>query len=176
MTTMVVLGACGSSSDDDTTSSESTTQSSEAPPTTEVPTFEPREDSCKVKGSNATATLTDNADNVVLTFKGESIRPTDTTGFYATVFDAAGENGGQIGAQYMDGDLISYFIAVETDGPQANLQGEPEIRGKTITMTFPKDSGGLGDIEIANWSAAFTVAGEDVGMCPEGYGTQPYAD
>lgn len=98
-------------------------------------------------GVDAKVTLTENASSLVATFDGRPIAASDTTGFYITVYDEAGENGGQLGAQYLDGDLISYFIAVEPT--QINLPGEPDVEGDVLTMTFPKDRGGLGGIDIA---------------------------
>lgn len=172
------LAGCGSSDSEGSasapTSAKTTTATPEPAPTTEPAEFKPRKDSCKVKGSQAKATLEDYGDSVVLTFEGEKIASTDTTGFYANVYDTDG-NGGQIGSQYLDGDLIAYFTAVETDGGQTNMTGKPEVSGNRIIMTFPKSKGGLGDLEIAKWSAAFTLAGKDVGMCPDDYGSQPFA-
>jgi len=182
VTAILAVAGCGSSGSEGEASKpakEATTNSPETQPTKAAPTkepakFKPRKDSCKVKGSNATATLRDNADSVVLTFEGEKIAGTDTTGFYANVYDAEG-NGGQIGSQYLDGDLIAYFTAVESDSGQTNMTGEPEVSGSRIIMTFPKSKGGLGEMKIAKWSAAFTLAGNDVGMCPGDYGSQPFA-
>lgn len=182
MTALLAIGGCGSSEGDGsapeattaaTTATPETEATTEAPPT-KTPAAEPRTASCELEGSNAKATMEDNADNVVVTFEGEPIAATDTTGYYVTVFDEAGENGGQIGAQYLDGDLIAYFTAVETDGGQTNLTGKPDVSGDTIVMTFPKSKGGLGDIDIAKWSAAFTLAGTDEGLCPADYSTQPF--
>jgi predicted small lipoprotein YifL len=168
--TVLALAGCGTSGSDDSaaepTKAVTTTQTPEPVPTTEGQEFKPRKASCKVKSSNATATLEDNERAVVLTFDNATIAATDTTGFYATVYDKAGENGGQIGAKYLDGDLIAYFTAVETEGGQTNMTGKPELSGKRIIMTFPKSKGGLGDIRIAKWSATFTLAGNDVFMCP----------
>lgn len=178
----VTVAGCGTSNDagqtDGGLKAESTPPTPDATPkaatTTQPKEVKPRKASCNVEGSQARATLEDNVDNVVLTFDGEKIAATDTTGFYATVYDEAGEHGGQIGAQYLDGKLIAYFTAVETDGGQTNMTGRPEVSGSRIIMTFPKSMGGLGDFAIAKWSAAYTMAGKDIGMCPGDYDTQPF--
>lgn len=175
---LCVLGACGSPDDVGATpqtleaepTTATTTPTQDAKPTEDAG---PRKASCNLKGSNAKATLEDNADSVVLTFTGEPIASTDTTGFYADVYDANG-NGGQIGAKFLDGDPIAYFIAVESDMSQTNVSGSPQVNGDEITMTFPKSDGGLGDLQIAKWNAAFSLAGTDVGLCPGDYESQPF--
>lgn len=175
---LCIVGACGSSEDvgatPQTLKAESTTPT-DAPTQDATPTEAagPRKASCKLKGSNASATLEDNADNVVLTFSGEPVASTDTTGYYADVYDADG-NGGQIGAKFLDGDPIAYFTAVESDMSQTNTSGSPRVDGDKITMTFPKSDGGLGDLQIAKWNAAFSLAGTDVGLCPGNYESQPF--
>jgi hypothetical protein len=181
MVALVAMGGCGASdskgSTPEATAAATTTAPEPAPTTepapTEKPVKEARKASCQLKGSKAKATLEDNADSVVLTFTGEPIASTDTTGFYASIYDADG-NGGQIGAKYLDGDPVAYFTAVEGDSAQTNVAGSPEVDGDEIVMTFPKSDGGLGDLEIVSWNASFTLAGQDVGMCPGNYESQPF--
>lgn len=145
--------------------------SASAPSAGESPPIEPVTASCQLKGADATVTLTENADDLVVTFAGEPIVSSGTTGFSVMVYDEAGE-GGQLGAQYDGGNLITYFMAVEPS--QTNLSGEPDVRSDVLTMTFPKDQGGLDDLDIAKWGAAYTLSGVDVGLCPGDYLTQPF--
>lgn len=174
---IVSVGSCGDSSEDSVGTEPAPSEkraSSEPTTATEAPVT-PRKDSCKLRGSKATAVLKDDVDEVVLTFKGEPVRSSGTTGFYAMVYDAHGEIGGQVGAKFLDGKPIAYFTALDSSGSQMNLPGEPSVKGSTVRLTFPKAITELGDFDIAKWNAAFTVEGADVGMCPGDFKTQPFA-
>jgi hypothetical protein len=132
------------------------------------------EASCDLSGSKpAHVTLLDDGASLTATFTGQPVAPTGPTGFYISVYDATG-TGGQMGAKFMDGEPIDYFINVEDEGPQTTVTGEPDVAGSTIKLTFPKELGGLDGIGIAKWNATYTLDGEDVGMCPPGYETLPF--
>jgi hypothetical protein len=131
--------------------------------------------SCDLKGKHpAHVTLTDDGDSLIATFEGQPVADTDTTGYFVTVFDEAGETGAQLGMHYLDGELIDYSIFDIGGAFQENLEGNPQVDGDTVTGTFPKSVKPLGDFDVAKWNAAFTLAGRDMGNCPKGMGYLPF--
>ena len=131
---------------------------------------------CDLSGSHpAYVTLQDENDtlDVFVDWSGQSVAPTGTTGFYVNVYDADG-NGGQLGVKYLDGKQISYFIA-DLGGGQVNLNGRADWDTGSMSAAFPKDRGFLAGREIVKWSAAYALAGSDVGNCPDSAGgTLPF--
>ncbi|RNL64287.1 hypothetical protein EFK50_07095 [Nocardioides marmoriginsengisoli] len=95
--------------------------------------------------------------------------------YSVTAYDAAGEQGGQIGAKFQDGKQIAFFVFDFGAGAQTNLPGAPEVSGKAVQMSI--DDGDLGPLEgvqVGSWSAAYTVDGQDVGVCPGGIDSLPF--
>lgn len=140
-------------------------EATSVPPADEEP--EPDAAACDLAGSHpAHVTIVDDGDSVTVTWAGQRVASTDTTGFYASVFDANG-NGGQMGVKYLDGDQIAYFSDADGTG---NLSGEAVVNGTEVTATFPQPG-----FKIAKWNAAYTLAGSDVGKCPsDGAFTLPF--
>jgi len=169
----LVATACGGGGDQSTASPKPTSQPSqtglpsrwsldeEVPPGEEA---EPDASACVLTGSKpARVVLVDVGDALVATFEGQGVAPTDTTGYYVSVYNADGK-GGQMGAKYQDGELIAYFVDVPV-GSNEYVDGDPKVSGNSVTLTFPKDTGGLAGLEVAKWNAAYTLAGQDVGSC-----------
>jgi len=137
--------------------------------TTEPPPAAARTASCNLVGSHpGHVTVEDDGDNLTATFTGTPIAPTDTTGLYVSVYDSSGNNGGQMGAKFLDGEQIAYFVFDSGAANQVNLDGEADVSGSTVVLTFPKDAGMLDGLDLAKWNAAYTLAGNDVGNCPSG--------
>jgi hypothetical protein len=120
---------------------------------------------CTLTGSRpGQVEVTDDGAYLTATWTGLPVAPTDTTGYYVTVSDAAGDSA-QLGVKFLDGEQIGFFIA-DLGGSQENIDDEPAVDGDTVAAVFPKDVGFLAGTDIARWSAAYTVAGNDVGNCP----------
>lgn len=173
------LSSCGgpeTDSADPTAESAGTLDESESASPTDNPEPEAREANCTLKGkNNAKVTLVDTGDAVVLTFKGQRVPASGTVGYYADMWDETGEVGGQVGMQYQNGELLSFFYFDSVAARQTNLEGEPTPSGSTITGVFPDEAlGDLADTGAARWSAALSLNGKDVGFCPGGYRTQPF--
>lgn len=95
--------------------------------------------------------------------------------YSVTAFDEAGEVGVQLGMKFQNGEQIGYFVFDFVTYEQTNLDGSPEVAGKTVRGTFPADAlGDLADAGVASWSAAFNVNGNDVGTCPGGVDSLPF--
>lgn len=127
---------------------------------------------CTLEGSEvAEVTLRATDEFVELTFEGQPVAQTGTTGFYASVFDKSGNVGGQLGMTFLDGAQSGYFFFDSPSAKQTNISGEPNVEGTRIVGTFPlEDLGDLADKGIASWTASHTRDGNDVGNCPaEGY-------
>jgi hypothetical protein len=54
----------------------------------------------------------------------------------------SGEVGGQVGMQYQNGELISFFYFDSVEAQQTNLEGEPTTAGPTITPLSPTKPSG----------------------------------
>lgn len=132
--------------------------------------FEVREASCDLTGSHtAKVTMVEEADSFKVTWDGQPVASTDTTGYFVTVFDEPGENGAQLGVNFLDGEPLAYFVSIEDDDPMVtNIDGVAQVDGDKVSAVFPKSAGSLGDIDVAQWNAAFTLAGNDKGQCPKG--------
>jgi hypothetical protein len=130
---------------------------------------------CKLKGSGGTATLEQTADGLVMTFKGLPVPASGTVLYSVTAYDIAGENGGQLGVKYQDGEQVGYFVFDFGDAEQTNLDGSPEVSGDTLsTSVADADLGPLSGVAVASWSAAYSVNGKDVGTCPGGIDSLPF--
>lgn len=171
---LLALTACGTSDDEPEAGVDDKDAPSSSP--SEQSPAESRVATCTLKGSeSAEVTLEDNGDAFVMKFDGRPIPASGTALYSATLWDAAGENGVQVGAKYLDGRLIGYFAFDMDETYQTNLDGEPTVTGKTLAGVYPVDSlGDLDPAEVVRWSAAFSVDGEDVGMCPGGHESQPF--
>lgn len=168
---LAMATACGGDADNPDESgngSESSPSQSATPPESSA--------SCTLKGSHqADVTLTDTGDELVAEFVGQPVAAIDTTGYFVTVYDEAGETGGQLGMTYLDGEPMAYFVFDSGEASQENLSGAAAVDGDTVTGTFPKSAAPLGDFEVAMWNAAFTLAGKDVGNCPKDMGYLPFS-
>lgn len=175
---LLTLTACGGASDDKPDAATDKAESRPSASTSDEPTetaAAPRRASCNLKGKRAKVTLEDAGDALTVTFTGQPITKSGTALYVATVWDEAGEVGRQLGAKYLDGKQIAYFVFDFDTSEQTNLDGSPEVSGKTIDGTFPASA--LGDLDpgdVASWSAAFNVNGDDVGTCPGGYESLPF--
>lgn len=167
-TVLMLVAAC---SEGPRPSVEPTAKSSALVDPTPVATTTSLDESCKLTGERpGTATLTSDDSNLYVAFEGLPPSPTDTTGYFVSVYDTDG-NGGQLGVRYLDGEQMAFFIAI--DMRQTNLRSTASVSGNRVEMAYPKSQGGLGDLEIAKWNASWSLAGTDVGMCPPDYRTQP---
>lgn len=173
------LTACGGSTDDGTGNSASDTTPSQSshPTASESDKLTAvKQATCKLKGpETADVTLQETGDGLVATFEGQPVRPSGSTFYSVTAFDQAGEEGVQLGMKFLDAELIGYFVFDIGLTQQANLDGSPDLTGKTVRGFFPiEELGTLGKVGAASWSASFSLDGTDVGLCPGDYESQPF--
>jgi hypothetical protein len=106
-------------------------------------------------------------DALKVTFKlADSFPETGTFSALLNVTNTDGSVSRQLGAKWLDGELIGYFVFDSAKAQQQNLDGQPVVDGKVVTAAFPW--GAVSDLgAVWNWSATTTVAGEDADHCPE---------
>ncbi|MDB5963493.1 MAG: hypothetical protein JWP59_4787 [Massilia sp.] len=175
---VVALSGCGGEESGDDPSADndsaptSPEQSSEAPSETAAPASA----TCNLKGkSGGTATLEQTSDGLVMTFAGLPVPDTGTALYSVSAYDAAGEQGGQFGVKYQDGEQIAFFVFDFGTVEQTNLDGEAETSTDGITATAADaDLGPLSGVEVGSWSATYNVNGNDVGTCPGGIDSLPF--
>ena len=62
----------------------------------------------------------------------------------------------QLGVQWLDAKLMSYYVLDIGEAPQQNLDGEPVIDNKTVIALFRWDA--VSDLgAVWNWDAATSV-------------------
>lgn len=174
---IIIAAGAGGGSDDDSEPAASQTTAAEQSHPAEVPSdAAPLTAMCKLKGSpGGTATLEQTDDGLVMTFAGLSVSPSGTVLYSVTAFDDAGENGGQLGVKYQDSEQVGYFVFDFGTAEQTNLEGSPQVSGDTVTASVADaDLGPLSEVEVASWSAAYSVNGKDVGTCPGGIESLPF--
>jgi hypothetical protein len=95
-----------------------------------------------------------------------SIPQTGTFGTYVGVSNADGSKARQLGLEWLDGKLMSYYVFHVGKAQQQNLKGQPVVDNKTVIATFPWDA--VSDLgAVWNWDAATAVEGDDADECPE---------
>jgi hypothetical protein len=106
-------------------------------------------------------------DALKVTFKlADSFPETGTFTVLLSVTNTDGSASRQLGAKWLDGELIAYFVFDSAEAQQQNLDGQPVVDGKVVTALFPWDA--VSDLgAVWNWSATTTVEGEDADYCPE---------
>ncbi len=171
---VLLLAACSGS-----TGEEEEQTVVEQPPTTEseaanaMPTT--GKATCTLKGRPVEVTMESNPGGLMLSFVGQPVPAQGEILYSALVYDEGGETGGQLGMKFLDGEQIGYYVFGSEAAEQANLDGEVDVSGNRVTGSFPVDDlGPLGQTGVGMWSASLSINGEDVGMCPGGYGTQPF--
>jgi hypothetical protein len=113
---------------------------------------------------------------VVLKHQGDSLKVTfkltdsfPDAGTFSTLLNVTNADGSasrQLGAKWLDGELIGYFVFDSAEAQQQNLDGQPVVNGKVVTAAFPWDA--VSDLgAVWNWSATTTVEGEDADYCSE---------
>lgn len=85
--------------------------------------------------------------------------------YSATAYDAAGENGGQAGYKFIDGEQEALYFFDTSSARQINHAGTVEVNGSEVTARVPWPKG-----QVDKWSAAITVDGVDVAQCPDELG------
>jgi hypothetical protein len=131
---------------------------------------------CELEGEAAgTATLEQTRDGLEMTFTGLPVLEQGTALYSVTAYDAAGENGGQFGVKYQDGEQVALFVFDFGAAEQINLDGEAQTSADGITATAADaELGPLSGVEVASWSAAYTADGIDAGTCPGGIDQLPF--
>jgi hypothetical protein len=106
-------------------------------------------------------------DQLKATFKlAHSIPQAGTFGTFLGVSNTDGTTSRQLGVQWLDGKLMSYYVFDVGKAQQQNLKGEPVVDNKTVIATFPWDA--VSDLgAVWNWDAATAVEGDDADECPE---------
>ncbi|MGA8257825.1 MAG: hypothetical protein WB767_14750, partial [Nocardioides sp.] len=143
-------------------SPESESSRSEAPAATQAETSgQPRTATCALDGErDIDVVLDETGDALGVVFNGEAVAPSGDSLYSVTVFDAAGENGVQVGMQFLDGEQVAYFIFDFSTAQQVNLPGAIVVDGKRIAGAFPLDEmDALSNAQIASWSAAYSYLG-----------------
>jgi hypothetical protein len=113
---------------------------------------------------------------VVLERQGDALKVTfrlagtlPETGTFSALLSVTNTDGSasrQLGAKWLDGELIGYFVFDSAEAQQQNLDGQPIVEGKVVTAAFPWDA--VSDLgAVWNWSATTSVEGEDADYCPE---------
>lgn len=138
-----------------------------------------RQATCRLEGKQtAQVTLTDDGQKLTLEFVGQPVPPDGEAGYFAMVYDEAGETGAQLGMTFNDGEPEGYLVFDTGAAQQTNLEGVPDVNGDSVTGTFPLSAGPLRDFEVAQWNATFTRNLVDVGTClgdPDEF-LQPFPD
>lgn len=134
------------------------------------------EAACKLKGSSGgAAKLVQDGDGLTMTFTGLPVKSSGTVLYSVTAYDATGEQGGQLGVKYQDGKQVAFFVFDFGAGSQTNLDGDSEDTGNGVTASIADDDlGPLSGVKVAQWSAAYAVNGDDVGVCPGGIDSLPF--
>jgi hypothetical protein len=170
-------GSSGATSDAAPTSEPSITPSASPSPTDAAGSGQTTA-RCTLKGSvkSIQVTLRQTSDGLTLSFDGYRVTSTGDVFLSAMVFDDS-DNGVQLGMGWLDGRQNDYSVFDFGTAQQANLPGEPAITGDTITGTFPAEElGAVAENGPASWSAALSLEGEDVALCPSDPGKfQPFA-
>jgi hypothetical protein len=106
-------------------------------------------------------------DELKATFKlAHSIPQTGTFGTYLGVSNADGSKARQLGVEWIDGKLMSYYVFDVGKAQQQNLKGQPVVYNKTVIALFPWDA--VSDLgAVWNWDTATSVEGDDADECPE---------
>ena len=113
-------------------------------------------------------TLSQGDEGLTLVFEGQRVPPTGRAFYSATVFDAEGETGVQLGVAFEGGKQSEYFVFDFTEMVQQNLGSEAILSGDTLRARFDWSAmPALQDAGPASWSAAFSLNGKDVGLCPK---------
>jgi hypothetical protein len=77
-------------------------------------------------------------DQLKATFKlAHSIPQAGTFGAFLGVSNTDGTTARQLGVEWLDGKLMSYYVFDVGKAQQQNLKGEPVIDNKTVIATFP---------------------------------------
>lgn len=141
----------------------------EASTGTTVSCQDARGDSERLDITSATLTRTGDTLTVVVKTTG-GVPQSDTVGWFVNVASADGSKAGQLGYQLIDGREMSHFVfgtgTGTGTGEQINLTGGAQLRGGTLTVTFPWDFlATLGP----GWTAVVTTtaAGADLDSCPD---------
>lgn len=152
------------------------TTKSEPTPSSEAPASDKA--TCELKGkSGGTATLEQTADGLTMTFKGVPVTSSGTALYSVSPYDAAGERGGQFGVKFHNGKQIAFFVFDFGSAEQTNLDSNADVSGDTVTASASDaDLGPLSGVEVGSWSAAYTVNGNEVGVCPGGIDPLPFPD
>ncbi|MXG91555.1 hypothetical protein [Nocardioides flavescens] len=91
-----------------------------------------------------------------------------------TAYDSTENYGGQMGVKFQDGQQVESFYFDET-AQQQSLDASATVDGRVISALFPTDVlGELGKRGVSSWSAALSLNGQDVGLCPRAYGYLPF--
>lgn len=111
--------------------------------------------------------LNHQGDSLNVTFKlADSLPRTGTFSTLVAVSNADGSISRQLGAKWLDGELIGYFVYDLASAQQQNLDGEPIVEGKVVRAAYPWEA--VSDLgAVWNWSAVTTVEGKDADYCPE---------
>jgi hypothetical protein len=106
-------------------------------------------------------------DELKATFKlTHSIPQTGTFGTFLGVSNTDGSKARQLGVEWIDGKLMSYYVFDVGKAQQQNLKGQPVVYNKTVIALFPWDA--VSDLgAVWNWDAATSVEGDDADECPE---------
>ena len=177
---LALLGfaGCGSDAPDPSRSEPINSASSSTPAkaSEEPASSSGAEATCKLKGSpGGTATLGQDPAGLTMTFTGLPVPPSGTALYSVTAYDAAGEHGGQLGVKYQGGKQIAFFVFDFESGTQTNINGEAEASKDGVTATVPDaDLGPLSGVAVTQWSAAYNVNGDDLGVCPGGIDSLPF--
>lgn len=165
---MVAVGAvagCGGSDGDSAKPEQSTSPKAAAPTPTAA---------CDLSGAKVHVTLTEGKKAIVVTFTGQAVPASGSVGYFAEVWDKAGNTGAQLGMKFNDGEPEGYFVFDNGAAKQTNLDGKADVDGSTVTGTFPKSAGPLSDFDIAQWNAGLSINQKDVGTCPSDDYLQPF--
>lgn len=174
---LVALSGCGGedAADDPSADNDAAPTSPQSSEASSEPAAPPSA-TCKLKGkAGGKATLEQSDNGLAMTFTGLPVPQTGTALYSVTAHDAAGEQGGQLGVKYQGGEQIAYFVFDFGTAEQTNLEGEAETSPDGITATVADaDLGPLSGVEVASWSVAYNVNGNDVGTCPGGIDSLPF--
>ncbi len=90
---------------------------------------------------------------------------TGTAGFYVNLASEDGDEAGQVGVKYLDGQQIAYFTFTFDSVMQTNMSGDALVAADSITGAFP-----MSELQQYgpnfSWSAVSMRDGKDVDACP----------